>query len=343
MNEYIYFVSFVLGVMIAMALLFQVFTTRKANFFLGLVVLILSFEILLSWASVSKNAESIGGLPFSIMLNYLIIPPALWIFMKYKTIPKFYFQRKHVLFFIPATLETGLQIASFYGIINLKGNSLWMIFSEYLPLLWFLFVLSYFWLKYLKQDQKSILPFIKEPSLKNLKLLALMFSLTLLGIFWLTFTFTGWAHFEIVEYTIIILFFALAFLTLLEGQTFPALAAKPKEFPQYDDRDNLDKMNLLMQNEQVFLDPELNLKDFAIKMELPERYVSYLINFYHKKNYKEFINQYRVEHFITKARSGEHASKTLLAIAMESGFNSKSTFNQVFKNHTGKTPTQFLK
>ena len=343
MNEYLYFVSFILGVMVAMALLLQVFTQKKANFFLGMVVLVLAFELLLSWSSVAKDAGSLGRLPFSMMINYLIIPPSLWIFIRYKTILDFNFERKHFLLFLPALLETGLQVASYYGIISLKDNALWIGFSEYLPLFWFLFVLSYFWFNYLKKDQKSILLFIKEPSLKNLKLLALMFSLTLLGLFWLTFTFIGWSHFEIVEYTITILFFVLAFLTLLEGQTFPALAAKPKEFPQYDDRDNLAKMDFLIQQEQVFLNPELNLKDFATNIDLPERYVSYLINHYHKKNFKEFINQYRVEHFITKVRSGEHASKTLLAIAMESGFNSKSTFNQVFKNHTGKTPSQFLK
>ena len=70
--------------------------------------------------------------------------------------------------------------------------------------------------------------------------------------------------------------------------------------------------------------------------------MSFLINHYHHKNYKEFINQYRIETFLNKAQSSQKDSKTLLGLALESGFSYKSTFNQVFKKHMGKSPSDYL-
>ena len=93
---------------------------------------------------------------------------------------------------------------------------------------------------------------------------------------------------------------------------------------------------------KLFLKPNLTLKELSSKLNLPTRYVSFLINHYHKKNYKEFINEFRIETFLTKAKSEEKDYKTLLALAFESGFSSKSTFNLVFKKHLGQSPSEYL-
>ena len=59
-------------------------------------------------------------------------------------------------------------------------------------------------------------------------------------------------------------------------------------------------------------------------------------------NFNDFVNEKRAEAVIEKLKNGEHISNTLLSIALDCGFNSKTTFNRAFKKHTGITPKQFI-
>lgn len=172
-----------------------------------------------------------------------------------------------------------------------------------------------------------------------------MSTLTLLAAIWLLFSFVGWSYYEIMEYIIILFFFGFAFLHFLEGRNFPIfnLETKHKEFLNYNDHENLRLLENVMNENKPFLIPSLPLNKLAKEINLPPRYVSYLINQYHQKNYKEYINSFRIETFLQKARSDERNQKTLLGLALESGFRSKSTFNEVFKNQTGKSPSEYLK
>ncbi|MCK4735219.1 MAG: AraC family transcriptional regulator, partial [Methanophagales archaeon] len=61
---------------------------------------------------------------------------------------------------------------------------------------------------------------------------------------------------------------------------------------------------------------------------------------YEKMNFHDFINKYRVEEFKKLAKESPHYS--ILALAFEAGFNSKSSFNSNFKNHTGETPSHYI-
>ena len=60
-------------------------------------------------------------------------------------------------------------------------------------------------------------------------------------------------------------------------------------------------------------------------------------------NFQDFINEYRVEEFINRLKNDQNNHFTLLGIATDVGFNSKSTFNAIFKKFKGLTPTQFKK
>ncbi|MFC2443179.1 MAG: helix-turn-helix domain-containing protein, partial [Capnocytophaga ochracea] len=71
-------------------------------------------------------------------------------------------------------------------------------------------------------------------------------------------------------------------------------------------------------------------------------HLSQIINQYEEKNFYDFVNSYRVEEFITLAKKDIDKNFNLLGLAYEAGFNSKSSFNQVFKKITGKTPSEFV-
>ncbi len=344
-SENIYFAAAVLGFLISLALLSRVFTPNKGGFFLGLVVLIFSFELLLSWGALSGYNNSPGAFPFGFFLNYLLIPPSIWLFIKYNTDRRFRFQRWHFWLFVPVLLEIGLSLIARSTSTNLRAYTLWIFFVDYLPLLGFIGVLVYFWRTYFGLRRRNAFKAKGKQPISQIKLLVLMSALSLVGLFWVVFSFVGWAYFEIIELILVLLIFGFAFLNFLDGQQFPALVQTDPggDFPNYDDPEHLRRLQQVLQEEALFLNPNLSLKELANALDVPVRYVSYLINRYHHKNYKEFVNGFRVEAFLAKARAGEQAHKTLLALALESGFSSKSTFNQVFKSHTGQSPSAYLK
>lgn len=95
--------------------------------------------------------------------------------------------------------------------------------------------------------------------------------------------------------------------------------------------------------EQSYLNPDITLRTLANSVQIHPNQLSWLINYQYKKNFKEFINSYRVEHFKSLVQASDKTSVYLIGLAYESGFNSRTAFNSFFKKHTGLTPSQYLK
>ena len=96
-----------------------------------------------------------------------------------------------------------------------------------------------------------------------------------------------------------------------------------------------------MVSEKPHLNNELSLYDLADKLHVKAHYLSHILNNVLKTNFYEFVNYYRVEEL--KKQLQENKQKfSILGLAFESGFNSKSTANRIFKNYTGKTPSQYI-
>ena len=103
------------------------------------------------------------------------------------------------------------------------------------------------------------------------------------------------------------------------------------------------RLTKLMEEEQPYLDPDLDLSSLADLLNINPRQLSHTINQNFSMNFYEFVNNYRVEAFKKRMQQPENKKLTLLANAYECGFKSKSTFNDVFKKSTGKTPSNFAK
>jgi TolB-like protein/class 3 adenylate cyclase/AraC-like DNA-binding protein/Tfp pilus assembly protein PilF len=103
------------------------------------------------------------------------------------------------------------------------------------------------------------------------------------------------------------------------------------------------KSNLesLMEDEKPYLDPDLTLRILAEKMEIPPNHLSQLLNAGFNQNFAEFVNRYRLEAFKKKAADPAQQHLTILGLAFESGFNSKTVFNTFFKKVEGKTPSAY--
>ena len=95
--------------------------------------------------------------------------------------------------------------------------------------------------------------------------------------------------------------------------------------------------------EKPYLNGTLTIQDIANKLNISRHHLTQILNGKLNKNFYTFINEYRVEEF--KHRLSDKANKhlTLIGIAFDSGFNSKSSFNIIFKSITGMTPSECKK
>lgn len=103
------------------------------------------------------------------------------------------------------------------------------------------------------------------------------------------------------------------------------------------------RLSTSMEQDRLYLDPELNLEKVAGHTGLTTRQISALLNQHRSTSFTAFVNHYRIEEF--KARlTGDNASQfTMIGLAMKCGFNSPATFQRIFKQYTGMAPSVFLK
>lgn len=104
-----------------------------------------------------------------------------------------------------------------------------------------------------------------------------------------------------------------------------------------------DKLGNFMKNEKPFKNAELSVSDLAEMLGTKPHVLSRIINDSYHKNFRDFVNTYRVEEFIALANTEKFRHFTFLALAQEVGFNSKSTFNLAFKKVTNQSPREYFK
>lgn len=95
--------------------------------------------------------------------------------------------------------------------------------------------------------------------------------------------------------------------------------------------------------EKPYLDPKLSLRSLAEMINIHPNQLSWLLNESIGKNFTDFINHYRIETFKELATEPKNAHISLIGLAYDSGFNSKTAFNTYFKKEVGLTPKEFLK
>ena len=99
----------------------------------------------------------------------------------------------------------------------------------------------------------------------------------------------------------------------------------------------------LMEKEKLYKNPYLTLPELAKKLKLSANTLSQVLNGYCGQTFYNFVNTYRVEEVISMMRDPENDGKSILKLSIEAGFNTKSTFNNIFKKQTGMTPVEFRK
>ncbi len=102
------------------------------------------------------------------------------------------------------------------------------------------------------------------------------------------------------------------------------------------------RLNGFMQNDAIYKNDNLTLTELAKLLDVHPNHLSQVINEREGKNFYNYINSLRIKEFIALASLPENKKYTLISLAYDVGFSTKSTFNKHFKAYTGKTPTEFI-
>ncbi|WP_139923068.1 AraC family transcriptional regulator [Hymenobacter sp. DG01] len=120
----------------------------------------------------------------------------------------------------------------------------------------------------------------------------------------------------------------------------PTETEQPSQEPEPELLRWTERLHQHMEASRPYLAPELTLGELAAQLHTNPSWLSRVINTGCGQNFNDYINEYRVREAERRLRDPQFRHYTLLAIALESGFNSKSTFNRVFRKLRGATPSE---
>ncbi|MBE0539563.1 MAG: AraC family transcriptional regulator [Ignavibacterium sp.] len=160
-----------------------------------------------------------------------------------------------------------------------------------------------------------------------------------------------------------VLIYSIGYLSLRQPQIFDQVINKSEERPEperktktaeitsyqksgladTEAKSHLDNLLRMMNTDKPYLNCDLTLRNLAEKLSVSPHNLSEILNTRINQNFYDFINRYRVEEVKRRLAENESQKYNLIAIAFDSGFNSKSAFNTIFKKHTGTTPSQYRK
>jgi len=103
------------------------------------------------------------------------------------------------------------------------------------------------------------------------------------------------------------------------------------------------QLNRFMEEEKLYLEPKLSVNDLSNKMEISRHSLSQLLNDHLEISFYDYINRHRIADFKQRVNDPKYRHLSILGIALECGFNSKSAFNMIFKKNEGMTPSAYKK
>lgn len=109
----------------------------------------------------------------------------------------------------------------------------------------------------------------------------------------------------------------------------------------YEEVRLFERARQLMEEDMIYLDPNLSLAQFAERLETNTKYLSQVINHHGGTNFLTFVNTYRVAAVQRELLTTDFSKRTYLSVGQSCGFKNKSTFFKVFRDQTGTTPKAY--
>jgi AraC-like DNA-binding protein len=355
-----------LGVTQALLLAFALFSAKRGNRIANRILAAVALTLALSMAGVMLVSARYGVVftrvgKINQPLSFLVAP-LLFLYVKALIARKATFHRKELLHFIPAGLCALYLIpywASKAGTGSPYYGAQWFNFRAGVLIVHFLIYLGLIALMLVDYSRKNKGgdPATQKMVLSQIRFLLITFlGLWALGFLQYILNLISPAYRDSAEADLAIplcltaFLYALAYLSLrqpgvLTGDNISPPAKRyetsnltPERSERYAER-----LLRFMETEKPYTDSELTLQKLAEKLAIPARHLSRIINERFNQNFADFINSYRVEEAKKRLLDLSKKHYSVLAIAEEVGFSSKSSFNLVFKKHTHMTPSEFRK
>lgn len=333
-------------------------TNTKANLFLGLLVLCFSLWLCDSFFGLSEIYRQDPNYYFLPIYYSLAFGPLVYFFTKALVEKEFQFTTINYWHFLPVLLQALLYVFLRLGTYK-DRRWFWMEIHEpytydlefNLTLISLVIYLALS-VRLVRNYQHWIKNEYSEISQINLRWLYQLFiGMIVLSVLWLgeAFLRTFYDYFPdtliiAIPMGVLVLFMAIGGIQqkTIIGVTNLDIPKKAKETQDFDQR-LLDRITKKMTDERFYLDAELTLQRFAEGIGENKRAVSESINFGLGIPFIDFVNQQRIAAFKQLLTQENAAKFSLLGLAFESGFNSKSTFNRVFKSMEGISPSEYRK
>lgn len=359
-----------LGLTIGFFLLFVKSAKNKANIFLGISILAFTLYFL------PTALDRIGLLeyvPHIVRLNLLsgfLLGPSMYFYVKSCTQKGFRLRKIDYLHFTPVLLELLYHLPFYFSSgpekieamhITIQTGDLhipiWIPIAKWIHnFIYYLLSLKII-LEY-RNFLDNETSFIDKAF--HRWLIAFASALLIPIIAFIFFIITGNRPFalEVTFFTILIYFFCVYIATLTKPAFFhrfphkmPVLKVEEVQKQKYENSSlqevqkekYVQKLIAHMDNNKPYEAPELTLSQLSEQVHISTHYLSQVINEKLKCSFIDFINSYRVEAAKTKLCSPDFEHYTIIAIAYEAGFNSKSAFYSAFKKYVGTTPSAFRK
>ncbi len=347
---------------------------RVPDYFLAALLFIMAFTIVASYLeqyNITKNYPY----PFFIHVSPPLIflhGPLLWFYIKSFTSKKFVFKPQYLLHFLPFILAFSLMWISTYS-LNVESRVSGMQSENFktspiYPLIILgiaLFTQGYFiWgLLLIHRYRKKIRNYyskIENIDLRWLKfiLVAAIIAYAINSGLYLSDYFFDLFSYQVMQLSTFIVgslfILAMGFYGLRQTNVFYSVDQNMVKQNQSDksagkqkkistDEVFVHELLSYMNEQKPYLQADITLNELSRQMNVSSEYLSGILNRKLNIRFFDFINQFRVESFKDACQAPENANFSIIALAYDCGFNSKATFNRVFKNMTGTTPSEYQK
>jgi len=367
-NPYVFHISFYdvlftgaifIGLNFALLLAFAKSINRAANRFLALALMVMilwMMRVLAIDVHLQSYLPRWDWLPMQFLLA---LGPLIYFYVLKITRPEHKFRWKDLLHFSPLMLEQGTLVLEISESNRTGAETFAMsafhLLNPVLQLLIFISLITYLYKSHelIENFYRRLQPILMDCSRLEFRWLRRLLAATaLLWVLWIAYAAVDYfgyrgqsgVHvyypFYIFFVAIIIWTAAAAFLkpqAALLVQTAPVIKLSPtNELKQK----GAWLKRMIIEN-RYYEDPELSLGSLAEKLGIHTHELSRIINTVLNKSFNDFINDYRIAEVITKMRNPAYDRLTLLGIAFDCGFNSKTTFSRAFRRITGKTPGEY--
>lgn len=338
---------------------------RIANIYLSLYMFFVAIDMIELYLTIkgffSPRPYQLSLIPYS-----FIFGPSMFLYIAYLTAKINTFTRKYLLLYAPFLIILIINII-LYMIINkpelpqvliiinmiINGGGL---FFEGIFYIMSLFILY----KYINRLKE----FFSDIDALKLSFIRTMLFVLIFVIFSIFLSFISGHNrqeYELLDVIAVLVsmgfVFGIAFFALLQPETFNKIylineallqedeTSKPRykkfRLPEIKEEEIANQLIQYMSEKKPYVDEELTLQSLADQLSLSTHHLSMILNLHFRQNFYNFINSYRIDEVKQKLSNPDYNDYNILTIAFNSGFNSKSTFNSMFKKFTGISPKEY--